>query len=132
MKNTSISYKYTDATNYKTDHTVIFSGSATDTDLIHLFQSLDDGDGFIPSQVGLLDIQFVLQTHDVKDNRDSEGEYNPFGPEGSDHVWHSILRENVEKTNLDATEARSIQEFVRAVMSSAHNWDVDAAINRLK
>ncbi len=80
--NTKIVYLYRDACNYKAWHEVVVQG---EVDAADLFLCLKDGEFFIPSEVGLQDLQAPVFT-----------EY--------DHIWHAL--HSVEFT--DETENISI------------------------
>lgn len=55
--NTAISYLYRDAHNYKQDETLILPGALTLDQAIAIVDGTDDEDGFIPSAVGMDDLQ---------------------------------------------------------------------------
>ena len=88
--NTQIFYMYRDADNYKKRHSVIIKGKLSPASIDRLKGILEDGLYFIPSDLGLEDLQKYLQDIDVEDNIDEDGYYNPYGPEGADHVWHEL------------------------------------------
>lgn len=67
-KNTKIAYLYRDASNYKTYNEVIINGGLEEKDIL---QFLKDGEFFIPSEVGLKDLQPGTFSVD-------------------DHIWHEI------------------------------------------
>ena len=92
--NTALTYLYRDADNYKATRTVILSGALQPGDLEKIFSGLDDGLWFIPSQVGLDDLQGDLQQYDTDQRLDSDG-CNP-----SDRVWHELqIPDGVIATN---------------------------------
>lgn len=84
--NTKISYQYRDADNYKQHEEVILHGQLTEAEKERILAKRDEGEYFIPSQVGLPDLQ--------------ERMINPFNPE-TDHVWHEL--EAVEDTDKAPT-----------------------------
>jgi hypothetical protein len=105
--NTSFSYLYRDACNYKTFHAVVISGIIQQKQVVPL---LKDELLFIPSDVGLPDLQ-----EDV------------FSAE--DHVWHEL--EKIELTE----DAPSIEIDAKSLMArfriaSDGNWDEYAVFKR--
>lgn len=78
--NTVFSYLYRDADNYKARETVVLTGAPRPGDFDVIQSALDDGCFFIPSQVGLPDLQEQLQQYDSPDMLDADG-VNP-----ADHV----------------------------------------------
>lgn len=67
--NTSFEYLYRDAANYKVFETVVFCGALRMKDLTPF---LHEGEFFIPTQVGLTDLQPSVKTE-------------------FDHGWHEIV-----------------------------------------
>ena len=116
--NTELEYCYRDADNYKISTTVVLAGGFSGADLELLAARLDEGDGFIPSQVGLRDLQPGLAS---------------FGDgllSNADHVWHTLdLPADASTTSSSATVAISWAELVAAF--AAVEWDVDEAVSRL-
>ena len=55
--NTEFSYTYTDASNFKTRHSVVLEGQLTGEATEELLAIAGDEEGFIPSFLGLEDIQ---------------------------------------------------------------------------
>lgn len=119
--NTLFSYTYRDASNYKAHRTVVFEGEFTADDLALIESKLEeDGVCFIPSQVGLHDLQHTLGA-----------------PSDDDHVWHEWgeleygveIADTVELTDRAAdapvTWAQLVENF-RALNS----WDIPTAIDR--
>jgi hypothetical protein len=131
-KNTRIAYHYTDADGYSTSTSVVLEGELSDAEIDSIVNSLDDGEFFIPSQVGLIDLQAYLQTHDVVDNHTDIGHYDPFGENGSDHVWHTIDRESFERTTDDPTVGVTTKQLIASFKASADNWGVEKAQSRIK
>lgn len=106
--NTEISYLYRDASNYKQHMTVVLSGVISDEDKQLIKAKLDDGEFFIPSQVGLPDLQEMMI-----DGFD----------EDEDHVWHELL--NIEITASDPTYDLTGDDLVRR-FKAVKEWLVDA------
>jgi hypothetical protein len=110
--NTYLCYQYRDASNYKTDIEFVLSGSVGCDDLQ---DCLDDGEYFIPSQVGLPDIQDQMS-----------GEF----PTDDDHVWHELL--TAEPTDAAPTWHMSAREILALFKRAATDgWDEAAAAERL-
>ena len=59
--NTEILYSYRDASNYKTHRYEILEGKINNEQIYAIISCLEDGELFIPSQVGLDDLQGELQ-----------------------------------------------------------------------
>jgi len=81
--NTSITYQYRDASNYKEFNTVIIRGLLSlDNIEVYFYEK----EFFIPSEIGLKDLQLESLTPD-------------------DHIWHEILKISLthEKSSVDIT-----------------------------
>ena len=112
--NTSFYYQYRDASNYKQDITVILAGSLTQSQIEEIMKTREDGEYFIPSQVGLND----LQCHMI-DGGDTE----------DDHVWHEM--EGNAFTNTDkepTTTMTSEQLYQNFKVIKASEWDIMKAM----
>lgn len=112
MVNTRLTYMYRDGANYKQLEVVVFAGAITPQDRAALFDHLDEGTWFIPSQVGLEDLQarFGALTDD-------------------DHAWHELDNdEGVALTDEPATLG-DIHQFVARFCGAT--WDEVAAAGRL-
>ena len=108
--NTLISYIYRDGNNYKQGFELIVPGKM-DKDFI--LDCCDEGEYFIPGQVGLPELQ---------------GQMINF-PSDADHVWHE-LEEIVftdDQPTLDITAEQLQQNFEEA----KDNWQVESAMERL-
>ena len=112
--NTRVEYLYRDADNYKQFASVVLSGEITPEERARIATALDNGEYFIPSQVGLEDLQTRM----------------PFFPNpDSDHVWHE-LDANLGITLVDypPTGDAGIHEFASKFTGE---WDIPAAMKRL-
>ena len=100
--NTSFEYLYRDAVNYKIFETIVLCG-ALRIDEITPF--LHEGEFFIPSQVGLIDLQPSVKT-----------EY--------DHGWHEIVevKPTDEEVTITLTTAKLAASFRDA---AANHWLAD-------
>lgn len=109
--NTKITYMYRDADNFKTYNTVILSGMLTEAGLLQISSKFEMGEDFIPSQVGLPDLQITLG-----------------GDLGSDHVWHEWV---------DAVHTEEAADFLLAVeqlverFEKLEGWDEIKALESL-
>lgn len=115
--NTRIHYLYRDANNYKQSQTVVIAGVLT---FAEIKDALQDGEHFIPSQVGLPDPQLLW------------GEDGYSFPSEDDHVYCELTEEDFEFTNNCPTELLTAED-VREGFSLAKRdgWDVLAAMERL-
>ena len=110
---TRIEYLYRDADNYKQFASVVLVGAITPAELDTIGAALDSGLYFIPSQIGLPDLQSAMPG---------------FPDPESDHVWHELeLAEGISLTNDPATEELDVHAV--AGMFTGH-WDIRAAMQR--
>lgn len=120
--NTKISYMYRDADNYKTHREEVLDGVLTAAQIRYLLNE-SGGEGFIPSQVGLPDLQVELMSYDP--DYGEEG-YAPFGANGSDHVWHEITE--IKQTDEEVTTKVSASQFYKSFVAAVKDgWDVKRA-----
>lgn len=102
VMNTKFSYLYRDGCNYKTFNEVIIAGRLRADQIIPL---LKDEDFFIPSEIGLPDLQEMPLTAD-------------------DHIWHEI--EYIESTDQPPTVALNAAVLMdRIKTASGNNWNED-------
>lgn len=108
--NTEVSYLYRDASNYKQSASVVMAGRLSAQEMVDLLASLDERQFFIPSQVGLEDLQenFGSRLYD------------------DDHVWHEIGAEDFEPTFRPPEVDFDIHEFVRRMIAA--EWDEQKAM----
>lgn len=101
--NTLFSYFYRDACNYKIYNEVVIAGVF---DLAVITPFLHDDTFFVPSEIGLLDLQ-----------------ENPFTKD--DHIWHEI--ESVKPTEKTPTCKISAKEFCAVFKNASLNgWNEDS------
>jgi hypothetical protein len=115
--NTFFCYEYRDGSGYKTRTTVCLAGILTRPEIEScLERGVCDDAGFIPSQVGLPDLQQQLA-----DECQAEISEN-------DHVWHSIveIRPTPEAPSLPVTA----NEVKASFLAARDNWDIEAACDR--
>ncbi len=108
--NTAIHYMYRDADNYKEGEDVIFTGEITDTEKKLILSYRDEKQYFIPSQVGLYDLQNRMTGF----------------PNDSDHVWHELRSEDITLTENNPTEEIDIHEFAKKFADI--EWNVSQAM----
>lgn len=103
-KNTRIFYLYRDASNYKVTNEVVVHGTMTEEQKAIIMDSLDCGEYFIPSQVGLPEVRFGSITED-------------------DHCWFELTEDDfVETTDLPSVSC-DVNELVNAFHSHKGKWD---------
>lgn len=108
--NTSFSYLYRDADNYKASETIVIDGLFTPEEITLIESKLDQGLWFIPSEVGLEDIQWKLMS------------YTGDEPTDADHVWHELDVTGFEETDAEPTAPVSRAQLV-AAFASLEGWD---------
>jgi hypothetical protein len=112
--NTRIEYLYRDADNYKQFGSVVLRGEITSQERERIKASLDSGEYFIPSQVGLPDLQPKMISFPDRD---------------ADHVWHELdVESDISFTTEPPTAHLDVHAFVTMFNG---DWDVDAAMKRL-
>jgi hypothetical protein len=119
-KNTMITYRYRDGGGNSTHRSVVVGGEMSAEEKAELISCLDS-EGFIPSQVGLEDLQSDLRKYDVDDD--------DFG--GLDHVWHTLAIEEIEETSDKPTLPLSAKKLVQNFRSAKGKWDLVKADERL-
>jgi hypothetical protein len=98
--NTIIEYQYRDACNYKKYNSVIINGKLI---LEDIYPFLHDGDFFIPSVVGLKDLQNEPFTID-------------------DHIWHEIVE--ISETSLKSNIAITAKSLLKCFKDAKqNNWN---------
>ena len=112
--NTKINYMYRDGSNYKQLETVVFEGEITDNEKTQIKEALEEGQYFIPSQVGLEDLQERM------------GDRGAAFPTEDDHVWHELNIEDISLGDDEPTETFDIHELVKEFKSIT--WDIQKAM----
>ena len=106
--NTQITYQYRDAANYKEFDTVIIHGQLSLSDIE---ECLYDKEFFIPSEIGLKDLQPEKLCSD-------------------DHIWHEILE--INQTNKQPTTNITAQDIISNFKkASSEEWNILEALKRL-
>ncbi len=106
--NTRFEYRYRDGENYKQFGEVVIKGEFT---LEQLRPHLYEGDFFVPSEIGLEDLQ--------------EYPYQDY-----DHVWHEL--DSAEPTEDEPTVELTAEEIVsRFSAAGAVGWDTETVSKRM-
>lgn len=95
-KNTRMTYLYRDADNYKTLNEVVIQGTFTDEEIDEIMGICDQGEYFIPRQVGL-----------------PEERFEKLDPQ-SDHCWFELSRDGFETTDDYCSEPIAAEEVLAA------------------
>ena len=104
MKNTRISYRYRDASNYKQHNEVVVPGTFTPDQIEAIIGCLDAGEYFIPVQIGFPEERFGDMTED-------------------DHCWFELCRGDFEGTDAEASIDMTPDEVVAKFLEAKGNWD---------
>ncbi|NMP24910.1 hypothetical protein [Sulfobacillus harzensis] len=113
--NTRIAYLYRDGANNKQGGEVVLAGALSDEQIADIRHACDDGQWFIPGDVGLPELQAVWVEKGYPLTAD-------------DHVWHELV--DFEATADSPTLAMTAAAFYERFVSVAH-WDVAGAITRI-
>lgn len=104
-KNLMIDYLYRDADNYKVWNTVVLNGTLTEKQIADIIGVLNDGEYFIPSQVGLPEQRFEKLS-------------------GADHCWFELSPESFndvdDKPTVDLTATELYENFMKI---KSIGWD---------
>jgi hypothetical protein len=95
---------YRDADNYKQHESVVLYGVLCESDIQKIFSSLDDEDGFVPSAVGLDDLQ----------ERNING-----WQKDVDHPFHELL--TIKSTHREPTTTMTALDFLKRFVTC--NWE---------
>lgn len=101
--NTRINYLYRDASNYKVLNSAVIRGELSEEDQKTILSCLEDGEYFIPSQVGLDEQRFGSWTED-------------------DHCWFELEPGFAEPTNA-APGNLTCEQLVANFLAAKGNWD---------
>lgn len=102
--NTRINYIYRDASNYKAGNTVVFRGEITEEQKNQILSCCDEGEYFIPRQVGMPENRFEDITED-------------------DHPWFELEIDGFELTDAEPDTPRSVDDLVMAFARAKDSWD---------
>lgn len=108
--NTLISYVYRDGNNYKQGEFLVVPG---EMDKNAVFDCCDEGEYFIPGQVGLPELQPQMTSF----------------PSAADHVWHEL--EDIELTEEEPNAKMTAEDLEKRFEEAKDNWDVCGAMERL-
>lgn len=112
--NTSFEYEYRDAGNYKHAAVVVVAGILHPEDLKLCLENVSEGTEFIPSQVGLEDLQPLMKNY----------------PSSDDHVWHQLSLDSFQTVNRPPTVRITARELIEKFKTMAGHWDVMAACKK--
>lgn len=112
--NTQFRYGYRDASNYKASEEVVVIGELRARDLAPFLESISEGTEFIPSQVGLEDLQPRMRCY----------------PSADDHVWHQLEMDSFRFVDRLPTLRLTAAELVENFKGASGNWDVVAACKK--
>lgn len=104
--NTRISYLYRDACNYKFHNEAIIKGELSAQQIDVIMGCLNEGEYFIPSQVGLPEERFGSFTED-------------------DHCWFELSKDGFSPIKEKATVDITADEFVQKFMKAKDKWHDD-------
>lgn len=108
--NTKIVYLYRDASNYKVLNKAVIRGELSEEDQKTILSCLEDGEYFIPSQVGLDEERFGSWTED-------------------DHCWFELEPGFAEPTNA-APGNLTCEQLVSNFLAAKGNWTMAANRSR--
>lgn len=111
-RNTKISYLYRDAYNYKQHNECVVEGVLTDEQKAIIMGCLNEGEYFIPGQLGMPEKRFEK----VSD---------------ADHCWFELEANGFQPTNEEATLTINAEELVTAFQKAKENWDEMAWFDEL-
>lgn len=103
--NTRINYYYTDVSNYHCRTHGIVAGIVTEQQKQEIMDCLNDGDFFMPGQVGL-DVEYAW----ALDPQD-------------DHPWWHFHDDSFEETDKAPTVNLTADELVEKFKAAKENWD---------
>lgn len=103
--NTQINYLYRDADNYKILNTCIIAGVIDAEQIAKIMECLDDGEYFIPRQVGL-----------------PERRFDKIDPQ-SDHCWFELSSNSFELTDRPSDFNLTAKELVENFQKAKDHWD---------
>lgn len=105
MKNTRVNYLYRDAGNYKMFNEAVVSGAITEEQIVAILETLDEGEYFLPAQVGL-----------------PEERPDKWAPR-YDHPWFELEADGFEPTDDPADVNLTVDELVSAFERMAGKWE---------
>ena len=116
--NTSFTYRYRDADNYKTATQLILPGKPHQEEVDEIQKKLIDGDSFIAEQVGLEPLQDDLRQWDTANTELDEDGHNQ-----ADHCWHEIdTASDIQPTTEAPTTDMTFEELVSR-FTEVQTWD---------
>jgi len=119
----AVCYQYRDADNYKQQNTIEICPAPAGRDLILVLTALlADSEGFVPSEIGMTDIQHMMA---------SEPDFDE-----CDHTYHEVVTltwsETPSQKAIERAPASEIIRLARAWIEGGRTWDHAAAIERIE
>lgn len=103
--NTKIHYLYRDADNYKMPNRCVISGEMTEAQIAQIMDCLDEGEYFIPCQVGL-----------------PEERFEKTDPQ-ADHCWFELSADGFELTGDPSDLPLTASQLVQNFLTAKDRWD---------
>ncbi len=108
--NTLINYLYRDADNYKVYNHCVIEGEISSEQVAEIMDSLEDGEYFIPNQVGLPEKRF-----DVIDPK-------------ADHCYFELCDDDFELTEALAEIDLTVDQLVENFRKAKGSWDANSSV----
>ena len=102
--NTKITYLYRDADNYRVHNECVIEGEFTEQQIDKIMECCDEGEYFIPQQVGMPERKF--------DEYDTE----------ADHCWFELNKAGFEQTSRPADLPLTAQQLISNFNTCKNNW----------
>ena len=103
LVNTRLGYLYRDAANWKKWTEAVVAGRPTEEELAMIMDSLDDGENFVPSKIGL-----------------PENRFDTVNPD--DGPWFEINTESFVPTAAEPDLAIDVHEIARRFAAAKGHW----------
>lgn len=108
--NTKIEYLYRDADNYKMWNEAVVEGEITPEQIEQIMDCLEDGEHFIPNQVGLEEMRFS--------NVDPQ----------SDHCWFELYPDGFSQTDKKPDSGMDVETLISNFLAAKGKWDESASL----
>lgn len=108
--NTRIDYLYRDGDNYKFPQSEVLAGEISADQIRQIIDTLDEGEYFIPGQVGF-----------------NCGYAFGYAQNDSDHPWCEMDECGFELTSEEPTLDLTVEEVVASFLRAKGNWDDNRA-----
>lgn len=103
-KNTRVSYLYRDACNYKTMNEVVVAGEITEEQIKKLLECCEDGERFIPEQIGW----DLVRGWDITED---------------DHCYAELNERSFSPTDNAQTTDLTVDQMIDAFLGAKGKWD---------